>query len=108
MRKRSVNSFNQVHELNQEYGVLHSNMIFLNKKDELMAMVCNLEPKIIALIEIVAKKNKTTTNKQNNNNNNKQKECNKSEYSISGYDLFLNNPKLGTAIFIDSNSIKRS
>ena len=89
MGKRSVNSFNQVHELNQEYGVLYSNMVsFFNKKDEFMAVVCNLKPKIIALTEIIAKK---------------QKECNKSEYSIPGYDLFINkNPKLGTAIFTDS------
>ena len=53
-----------------------------------MAVVCNLKPKIIALTEITAKN---------------QKECNKSEYSMPGYDLFINkNPKLGTAVFIDN------
>ena len=92
--KRSVNSFYKVHQLNQEHGVLHSNMdsfflfVFFNKKDELMAIVCNSKPKIIALTEIIAKS---------------QKECNRSEYSIPGYDLFINkNLTLRTAVFIDS------
>ena len=67
--------------------VLYTNIDgFLNKKDELLAMIDNEKPKIIAITEAKAKN---------------QHDLNISEYAIPGYDMFVNdNHKRGIVVFV--------
>ena len=58
---------------------------FLNKRSEFLTIIEERKPKIIALTEIKAKN---------------QSNVSLAEYSIAGYDLFLNRvPKRGVAIY---------
>ena len=58
---------------------------YLNKREEIAALIEEKKPKLIALQEIKAKR---------------QKKLIKSEYSIPNYDLFINkDPRLGVAIY---------
>ena len=61
----------------------------LNKKHELLNFVVDKSPKIIAIIEIIAKN---------------QLHANNIEYQVDGYDLFMNNnPRRGIALYLHSS-----
>ena len=66
----------------------------MNKRDELELVVKEIQPKIIAVTEIIAKN---------------QQSFEVTEYNIPGYELFTNdNPKLGVALYMknDLNAVR--
>ena len=66
----------------------------MNKRDELELVVKEIQPKIIAVTEIIAKNQQTFE---------------VTEYNIPGYELFTNdNPKLGVALYMknDLNAVR--
>ena len=93
-RDKGVNNFNATFtnpylccDKNSDFLVLYTNADgLLNKKGEFETIVMNLQPKIIAVTEIKAKR---------------QQDLEYVEYALPGYTLFVNSkPKLGVALFM--------